>query len=403
MKLTQEQLAVLNSTADVTIVNAFAGAGKSTVLREVAIASGTIGEKGLFLAFNKAIADNLKKDFSEYWDCRTTHSHGLKELEKTGLLPFSTNNKAKLRGLQPQAIAAIENSSKSVGCLDLDFIQENYTWDVFKEIVDYTANMRPNIISFDDQLALHHINDFSAHYTKYDVVVVDEFQDITLTQLNFILKIPTKRIIFVGDPQQNIYQFAGSLNFLDARIKNHYKKLGKTISSLHLTESFRCSKSVAAFINKDLQLPKVFTSVSPKHPEIPTQVVPYDLDKLARFVEGIPIDKTIAILFRTNKKLLEVSSKLKKQFRFTDYTINGKRSRTRTPKGYTKEDMRIQDHLSIMTLHKAKGLEFDYVVVVPEARMFKEYKWKSPNNPEHNLMYVGVSRARVCTKVLNPN
>ena len=70
---TEEQLNALNMAMDHKSfkVVAYAGAGKTTTLK-------LIGERlrgrGLYLAFNKAIANDARQKFPGHVDCRTFHS-----------------------------------------------------------------------------------------------------------------------------------------------------------------------------------------------------------------------------------------------------------------------------------------------------------------------------------------
>ncbi|MBO0879456.1 MAG: ATP-dependent helicase, partial [Mycobacterium sp.] len=54
-----------------TVVLAGAGAGKTSTIR---LASDAIKGKGLYVAFNKAIAADARKKFGRHVDCRTAHS-----------------------------------------------------------------------------------------------------------------------------------------------------------------------------------------------------------------------------------------------------------------------------------------------------------------------------------------
>lgn len=73
-ELTAEQQAVVDCivTGEDTKVQAPAGSGKTFVLE--ASASVIPNKKGLYLAFNKAIADEAKRKFNSNVDCRTGHS-----------------------------------------------------------------------------------------------------------------------------------------------------------------------------------------------------------------------------------------------------------------------------------------------------------------------------------------
>src|ERR1700678_1274281 len=52
-------------------IAAFAGAGKTTTLTMLAKSRSS---RGIYIAFNKAVANEAKEKFPKYVDCRTTHS-----------------------------------------------------------------------------------------------------------------------------------------------------------------------------------------------------------------------------------------------------------------------------------------------------------------------------------------
>jgi superfamily I DNA/RNA helicase len=72
MRLTEEQQAVVGSSASCLRVNAFAGTGKTATL--VAYAAARPSERLLYLAFNKAVQLEARNRFPPNVECRTAHS-----------------------------------------------------------------------------------------------------------------------------------------------------------------------------------------------------------------------------------------------------------------------------------------------------------------------------------------
>ena len=102
---TDEQLNALNMAMDHKSfkVVAYAGAGKTTTLK-------LIGERlrgrGLYLAFNKAIANDARQKFPGHVDCRTFHSLAYRHVPrditaKLSLPRFSPKRLGDDLGLQP--------------------------------------------------------------------------------------------------------------------------------------------------------------------------------------------------------------------------------------------------------------------------------------------------------------
>jgi hypothetical protein len=80
---TEEQMVSINAfiSGDSLKITAFAGAGKTSTLVQMAdLREGA----GLYLAFNRAIADEAKSEFLSSVDCRTTHSVALRSVRAAG-------------------------------------------------------------------------------------------------------------------------------------------------------------------------------------------------------------------------------------------------------------------------------------------------------------------------------
>jgi len=77
LKLTQEQKDVVTYIRkakgnELVLIDSVAGSGKTTLLRAIADEIGS--KKGMYLAYNKAIATSSSKKFPSNIECKTTHS-----------------------------------------------------------------------------------------------------------------------------------------------------------------------------------------------------------------------------------------------------------------------------------------------------------------------------------------
>ena len=77
---------------------------------------------------------------------------------------------------------------------------------------------------------------------KYKIMVVDEFQDLSLLHLQ-ILSYIAETLIVIGDMKQQIYAFNGAC----PQIVKEYSKLHPNARVCNLTKSFRCSTKIAEF------------------------------------------------------------------------------------------------------------------------------------------------------------
>lgn len=80
---------------------------------------------------------------------------------------------------------------------------------------------------------------------KYKIMVVDEFQDLSLLHLR-ILSYIAATLIVIGDMKQQIYAFNGAC----PQIVDAYFKLHPDARICNLTKSFRCSQKIANFATR---------------------------------------------------------------------------------------------------------------------------------------------------------
>ncbi|GEQ87399.1 hypothetical protein ULMS_29070 [Patiriisocius marinistellae] len=99
------------------------------------------------------------------------------------------------------------------------------------------------IIDFNDQLYLPFIFKLKPK-TEYDILFIDECQDLSKSQLMVALKYVKKsgRIMAVGDPYQSIYGFTGA----DIESFNRFYKLPNHVK-LSLSFCFRCPNNVIEY------------------------------------------------------------------------------------------------------------------------------------------------------------
>lgn len=106
---------------------------------------------------------------------------------------------------------------------------------------------RCNVISFNDQLWLPVILNLPC--PKYDVIFVDEAQDLNKVQHHLVMRLlaPGGRVVVVGDDHQAIYGFRGSDVDSISNLCQLLESTGKPIEQLPLTVTRRCPKAVVEF------------------------------------------------------------------------------------------------------------------------------------------------------------
>lgn len=243
------------------------------------------------VAFNKSIATELQQRVPSNVEAMTMHSMGFRAVKKAFRLAkgrdmvngWKTRNTVesllgmdrkdihldimvpvdKLVGLaKSNLIGSYDKSSKtySIDYHDLDrlcskfdieihegteHISSRYeVYDLVQQVLERHANVQPgDSVDFNDMIWLPVVLDLPI--VRYDVLFVDEAQDLNPCQQALALK-AGKRLIFCGDDKQAIYGFTGadseSLNTLRQRLSDSSR--GCTV--LPLTKTFRCGKKIVA-------------------------------------------------------------------------------------------------------------------------------------------------------------
>lgn len=265
---------VVNGFGD-GMVNAVAGSGKTTTLTR---AAALLSDEALFCAFNKHIAEELVGRLrGTSMTAMTIHSIGSRTLAKrirrtkvdgdkyrylirdevaVLMPPFSDATKEMRRsaeGLLRQLVSFTRLTLTDPNDpAAMRAMCDHYGIDVTDEwaakLFDSTSKLlavgadlaeRAGVIDFDDMVYLPHR--WGLTPTQFKWVFVDECQDLNAAQKELVLscRAPGGRILFVGDPNQSLYGFAGADSESFWRIQ---QRLGAVV--LPLSVCYRCPASV---------------------------------------------------------------------------------------------------------------------------------------------------------------
>lgn len=180
---------------------------------------------------------------------------------------------------------------------------------------------------------------------KYSYIMVDEFQDASAENAEFIYHIAKKHnnIVVVGDDDQSIYAFRGGTNRFLLQFAEDFKDAETVI----LADNFRSSESIlnvsAALINKnEKRFEKEFVSHKQANGR-PILVKNFTPEKAVAWVKRLQEHGfqcgDIAILARRNKSLMEIAEFLK------DAGID-----SNSPKDYLIEDSVFLAVYDVLTL-----------------------------------------------------
>ncbi len=270
--LTDEQNAAIQffSTNQSLKVNAFAGAGKTSTLVEMAKST---NRSGLYLAFNKSIAQDASAKFPNRIECRTTHSLAYRNISRS----FSGDTAKLTNSLNVNAV------NQHLNLEPLYFDSQKIPAKIFAGLVLRTLNKF--LHSAEESIVIHHIprpsgpigmlsevhsnqlkcavlekthilwNQMKDPYSPIplghdgylklwalskptltaDFILLDEAQDSNPVVLG-VLGEQSSQIIYVGDRHQQIYEWRGAVNAME--------KI-ETVNSSLLTQSFRFGQPIA--------------------------------------------------------------------------------------------------------------------------------------------------------------
>ena len=239
------------------------------------------------------------------------------------------------------------------------FLKANNAMD-FQDMINESALMLEDFTKMKDKI-------------RFKYVFVDEYQDISRQRFNLVEKLSQltdAKIVAVGDDWQSIFAFAGA----EISLFTKFKEFMGYAKELPLTYTYRNAQELiniaGGFIQKNTtQIQKQLKS--PKHIKKPIVIYTYsEVDKennkkgytailknRAKKVEEI-IGKIIQVE-GTEKSILLLA---RYNFEKNNLIKTGLFSEGRKEKIYSKKFPKAK--LAFMTVHRAKGLGYDNVIVV---------------------------------------
>ena len=359
MNFNKQQEKVINTIEGNIAVIATAGSGKTTVLthriKNMVENHGILPSSILAITFSRKAKDNIVSKLEELKipnaNIETFHSFALKIISST-----YGANRYKVWTAQWQKEKAIQDICTSLQLSSTDDVPYNEVFSFIalqkvnmKHPTDdliYTSSMpfkkddmkrifkmyeeykdRNSYIEFDDFLnianeAFDENEDILIKYKNtFQYVLVDEFQDVSLSQALLLRKLNSKNTMIVGDPLQAIYSFRGG----DSKFILNFDTSYSDVKVINLNTNYRCSEDIVRTANKlALSIPdskhknyveSVADKSSYKTPELRHFLDDYDegewiakqITKLKR--EGYKYND-IAILARTNAQLQKLEATL---------------------------------------------------------------------------------------------
>ena len=462
---TDEQQAIFDAvegtTENLTLV-ARAGAAKTTTLTgtrkgELAGVVQRLPQKKrvLCLAFNKAIAEEMVKRIPANAEARTLNSLGFRALGRfLPKWPALRENKLYtiMRDMDyhgdSEAFGEILQAcklAKAIGYINhpmcRSLVDEHELFEALPleyeaadkqfilKVLDESTRwvFEENVVDFADQLLISTLHK-SIAFDRYDVVLVDEAQDLSALNHAMVKKLVKgkTRLIVAGDPLQAIYGFRGAHEQSMEELSTMFN-----CTELKLCTTFRCAKSIVEHVQwlapdmvawegasqgqiEDIGDDWELNDVPEGSAILCRRNAPLMYLSLEFFLAGINAEyvghDTLFAIERVLKGLKNPRARQPEVKRFINDWIERNKRKYKDSNYY--DDMgqclhlladrfqtlrevnsfiRSQKHatgrIKLMTVHKAKGLEFDTSFVLNQ-ELFGE------GGQELNIQYVAKTRSR---------
>lgn len=313
-------------------------------------------------------------------------------------LALSRENKLNAKTLVQRIISARDSAFLAI----FNLLRESYE----KKLADSDE------IDFTDMIVRSSKHVEAGEYrSRYKYILVDEYQDITSVRLELLLAMqkqaPDVRLFCVGDDWQSIYQFQGSNVSLITDFERHFGAAQRT----DLDQTFRYSQKISDFSsifitqNPEQLNKRIVSSIASKAEAKPVRIIYHEEEKQQQELEKI-VD-IIALQSQGNNQTCFVLARYN----------HSEPGNWQEIKNYAKAK---NVYLKFSTIHKAKGRESDWVVVLdnksdlsgysfpsdieddPVIRMVRGRDESFPNAEERRLFYVAITRTRRGVFLLSP-
>ena len=392
----QRQIEAINASEDNIVITAPPGSGKTTSIIGAIqkYMNENANEHIVAVTYTRKAAEELGQRLSQpangcQIEISTIHSWSYRQLEF-----FAARYGFVVSLLQEEMIRDIllricrKRSQYYIHQPTLySYVMGNFNLDVDESLLHTMESIRQSYINFkrlndlydftDLPLYLYNIlQEYNEEIYNIDAFFVDEFQDVDNIQLEIFNRVHAKKKVYIGDRKQSIYIFRGAseeafdnlTGFTDYYLDTNYRSYQEIID---YADSINYYAGAALDINSTLDidaLPDVifdsnihcakgyggFICVAPDtlHAVNLSTNTEINIADFSNMLRSLIQDKHTQILCRANKQVKKIKS----------YDIE-----------------------NVSTVHQAKGLEYDNVIVV---------SFTIDNEEEKNIAYVAMTRAK---------
>jgi hypothetical protein len=275
--------------------------------------------------------------------------------------------------------------------------------------------------------------------SRFQYVFFDEFQDCNDVQFDIIKEFAKiSRVTVIGDDAQNIYQWRGSNMDFILNFENYVENIVNTgidtenpkklqCKIMTLKKNFRSTPEIIDLANASIknntdQIPKDMISVNRSYERLPKvykyeneeEQSLYTLAYIIRYVQNKIPQEQIAVLARNNYSLKYIEETIEKH----NIKVNTLTEKVRISTNIDQiqnidiepiinyvalinDDTKdtkpkiMKNHITLTTIHKAKGLEWDVVFVLScNDDKFPSETTSVKLQEDRRLFYVAATRAK---------
>ena len=403
--LDESQLKSVVSDEPNIVIRAPAGSGKTKTLIAAIIAYryNNLNDKICAITYTRAACAEMEERLQQsgIYDVEVTTIHAwcrkrLLELSTIYDFPLNILQEGQIKIILTDIVKNYLLTHPSIRQINLDIL---YNYITNSKRMDITDNFRRTLNAIEERYINYKRSQVLYDFTDYplyllnvlkfhkasikdiDALFVDEFQDVDLIQEEVFELVDAKKKFYIGDPRQSIYQFRNAdgevFNKLDnfqlLKLRRNYRSYQEIIdyaTTVYINQFENYGSGYEAnYITKTM-----FSQKSQIECFKGTGGAVYLIDPFSRIKK-----------FGTNTFKTEDRYELFKQFMNLKPMIL-----CRTNKQVNA--IKNCNYFNVDTVHQAKGLEYDNVLVVDS---------NIDNNEDLNVAYVAMTRARNSLFVIN--
>lgn len=381
--LTDEQKAVVTATEDFIRVKALAGTGKTFTAVQRVIYQKAIGrEVSHVLTFTRSAMKTISKKLEEAGvedvpvktlhsfaaemvnDFREEHGRGRVTISDGSRIIYSMIRDEYGRTPKPVEVGQVQQMATLLANGAVYSFMTSTSKDELKYLATryQEAKEKAGEIDWDDLLLTATGIAKMQGITLDGEVIVDEAQDLTLLQMEYLKQLNPPRLTLILDPNQNIFGFAGveeaAMN--DKRFKEYT-----------LTKSFRSAQEILDLANK----------------LIPENLTSDTTGGKVTWVESSHKTQVEDVI-----KILEPGDCILGRFRSSARNVLLALDPTQDPKHEINDTIRVGDHeYTFGSIHWAKGQEWNRVFILD--LVDDGFAGLPMTIEERRILYVAITRA----------